>query len=598
MSPGAETIIQNAMERRNLPALYGALPLLKELDAETIREIVDEVEWISLPGGSVLYEAGQEADALYIVINGALGCHAAGPSGTLRAVGQRLAREIAGETELLSGTRRTLTVIAARDTEVARVPRALFARIVERNPACLMQLASSLARRLEAQYAPAQPATAAKRIIALVPQDGPGNDVADFAERLTRCLRTFGSAEMVLKANAADRTSHWYHRLETANDVVVYVADPRPSAWSRLCLRQSDCVLLLAGRDQDPRPWRTLGGPEEAPKPESCEIVLHGGAGADRPGSAARWLDLYPQARHHHVNGDADIARLARLLTGRATGVVLSGGGARGLAHIGALRALAESGIPVDSIGGTSIGAIVAALWATGMAYPDVVRCVRRTFVDVNPLNDFTMPLLSLVAGRKVGALLRHEFGETDIEDLAIPFYCLSANLTTGEAAIHRRGKLWLWLRASIAIPGVLPPVCTGRQIYVDGATINNLPIDVMRGSISGRVIGIDVGAEHVFESDVELTEVPQPWNLFSWLRGGRPRIGIMQVLWRAGMVNSAAMTLGQRASADLLLKPPVGQIDMLDWKAFDRVVDIGYRHAMECLERRTQDAAAPAPDA
>jgi NTE family protein len=213
--------------------------------------------------------------------------------------------------------------------------------------------------------------------------------------------------------------------------------------------------------------------------------------------------------------------------------------------------------------------------------------------VDVNPLNDFTMPVLSLVAGRKVGTLLRREFGEIDIEDLRLPFYCLSANLTTGQAAVHRRGRLWLWLRASVAIPGVLPPVCMGNQIYVDGATINNLPVDVMREFISGRVIGVDVGADHDFESDAELTEMPLPWKLYSWLRDRRPRINIMQVLWRAGMVNSAAMTLGQRASADLLLKPALGQIDLLDWKAFDRVVEIGYRHAMDALEQKGLDAPA-----
>ena len=133
------------------------------------------------------------------------------------------------------------------------------------------------------------------------------------------------------------------------------------------------------------------------------------------------------------------MARLARLLTGRATGVVLSGGGARGFAHIGALRALHEAGVPIDAVGGTSIGAIIAALWATGMGYDEVVRRVRRTFVDVNPLNDYTMPVLSLVAGRKVGVLLRRELGDVDIEDLRLPFFCLSANLTTGQAAVHRR---------------------------------------------------------------------------------------------------------------------------------------------------------------
>lgn len=591
--PGSETIIQIAMERRNMPALYGALPLLKELDEQSLHEICDEIEWFSLPGGTVLYEIGQDADALYIVINGALDTFAGTASGALRAVGQVLAGEIAGEMELISDAKRSLTVVASRDTEVAKVSQPLFMRIVQRKPACLWQLARSLAGRLEALQLPERTQVASKRIIAIVPHDSFRGDVAEFGAQLADCLRKAGRTEMVLKSAAVDRTSHWYHRIEKANDYVVYIAEARSSSWTKLCMRQAQTLLLLADHDQEARPWRVLS---DLPATSgACELVLLQRR-ADRTAGSARWLDLHPELRHHHVRDAGDLARVARLLTGQATGVVLSGGGARGFAHIGALRALQEAAIPIDAVGGTSIGAIIAALCATGMDWKEVVERVRRTFVQVNPLNDFTLPVLSLVAGRKVGALLRREFGELDIEDLRLPFYCLSANLTTGQAAVHRRGPLWLWLRASVAIPGVLPPVCTGRQIYVDGATINNLPVDVMRRSITGRVIGIDAGADNVFESDVELTEMPLAWKLHSWLRGGRPKINIMQILWRAGMVNSAAMTLGQRASADLLLKPPLGQIDLLDWQAFERVIDIGYRHTMGVLEAKSAGAAHELP--
>ena len=586
MSPGTETIIQSAMERRNLPALYGALPFLRELDEKSLQEISEEIEWFSLPGGAVLYEAGQEPDALYIVINGALTCYAANPAGGMLTVGHILAREMAGELELVSGGRRSLTVVASRDTEVARVPQTVFARIVQRHPACMWQLMRSLAARLEGLQLPKGAVQVAKRIFAIVPHESSDAVAMDFGSRLADCLRTFGRVETVHKANAIDKTSHWYYRIEKENDFVVYVADTSATSWTKLCLRQAEMTLHLADHDQATRPWRAFGNVDQPPSFGTSELVLLQ-RDADSPSGSARWLDLYPHLRHHQVRDAADMARLARLLTGRATGVVLSGGGARGFAHIGALRALQEAAIPIDSVGGTSIGAIIAALWATTMDSREVAERVRRTFVDVNPLNDYTLPVLSLVAGRKVGTLLRREFGDMDIEDLRLPYYCVSANLTTGQAAIHRRGKLWLWLRASVAIPGVLPPVCTGNQVYVDGATINNLPVDVMRESITGRVIAIDAGSDYNFKSDAELTEMPLPWKLYAWLRGGRPKINIMQVLWRAGMVNSAAMTLGQRASADLLLKPPLGQIDLLDWQAFERVVDIGYRHTMDVLESK-----------
>ncbi len=574
------------MERRNLPALFGALPFLRELDEKSLQEISGEIEWFSLPGGTVLYEAGQDADGLYIVINGALATYAKLAAGGSRLVGQILAREIAGEMELISGEPRSMTVIALRDTEVARVTRPLFETLIQRFPASLWQLTKSLVLRLDALQQPDKVEHSSKRIFAVVPHDSFGIDGAEFGARLTDCLHKIGRAELVVRSRAAEQTSHWFHRIERANDYVVYVTDARPTNWTKLCMRQAQTLLLLAYHDQEARPWRALADQDQVAALQSCELVLQQ-RGATKTIGTGRWLDVHPCLRHHHVGDAADMARVARLLTGHGTGIVLSGGGARGFAHIGALRALQESAVPIDATGGTSIGAIIAALWAAGMDYKQLTQCIRRSFVDANPLNDYTLPMLSLVAGSKVGTLLRREFGELDIEDLKLPFYCLSANLTTGQAAIHRRGKVWLWLRASVAIPGVLPPVCTGRQIYVDGATINNLPVDVMREIISGRVIGVDAGADHAFESDVELTEMPLPWNFLTWMRSRRPRINITQVLWRAGMVNSAAMTLGQRAMADLLLKPPLGQIDMLDWHAFERVVEIGYRHTMDALESK-----------
>jgi NTE family protein len=278
------------------------------------------------------------------------------------------------------------------------------------------------------------------------------------------------------------------------------------------------------------------------------------------------------------------MARLTRLLAGRSLAVVLSGGGARGFVHLGALKALEAAHLPVDAIGATSIGAIIGAGWATGWGYEELVEHTRRSFVDRNPLGDYTLPWVSLVAGRRVGRLLRGEFGEMHIEDLPLPFFCVSANLSTGQAAVHRRGKLWLWLRASVAIPGVLPPVFTQKQVHVDGATLNNLPVDIMRESHEGAIVAVDAGADHMLDTHVEMTEVPPAWRLLPWLTQ-RPGINILQILFRCGMINSASAANARRELADLALRPPLGGIDLLDWKAFERVIEIGYRSMSEALE-------------
>jgi NTE family protein len=588
MSPGTDTIIQGALDRRNLQALFAALPLLRDLDAQQLRDISAEIEWFSLPGGAKLFEAGQVADGLYAVVNGALGVYASRSDGGAQYVGQIVGGETVGEVEVISGQPRGATVIALRDTEVARLPLPAFELLVQKNPQSMRQIARIMAQRLEALQKPDSQSRVMPKTFAVVPH-GADVDALEFASQLLECLRKMGRAELVVSARANEQTSHWFHRLERANDFVVYVTDARPSNWSKLCLRQADALLLLARLDGELRPWPALAGSEDNAPPQSTELVLlqHGAAT-----SCGLWLNQRPCRRHHLVRTPADVARIARLLTGRGIGLVLSGGGARGFAHIGVLRALREAGVAVDSIGGTSIGAIIGAGWAAGWDYPELVQRMRRSFVDTNPINDYTLPLVSLVAGRKVGRLLRREFGAADIETLPLPFYCVSANLTSGQMAIHRRGPLWLWLRASVSIPGVLPPVCRQQQVYVDGAAINNLPVAVMHEALDGTIIGVDVGTDRGFATDVEMTEVPAAWNVPAWIRNRRSRINIMQILWRAGMINSTATNAGQRERADLLLRPPLAGIDMLDWRAFERVVELGYRHAAETLGKRAAGVA------
>jgi NTE family protein len=600
MSPGTDTIIQGALASRNLPALFAALPLLRDLDAQQLRDISSEIEWFSLPGGATLFEAGQPADGMYAVVNGALGIYLSRTNGGVQYAGQVCGGETVGEVEVISDQPRTATVVALRDSEVARLSNRSFELLLEKNPQSMRQIARILAQRIDALQRTGRQTREIPKTLAIVP-NGPDVNAVEFGAQLVECLRGAGRAELVLMERAQEQTSHWFHRLERANDFVVYVTQARPTNWTKLCLRQADSLLLLARLREEPRSWSALSGNQE--QAQTCELVLlH--EGRDPVGRCGDWLDTQSCRRHHLVRDRSDIARLARLVSGRATGLVLSGGGARGFAHIGVLRALKEAGLTVDAIGGSSIGAIIGAGWAAGWDYQEMVQRMRRAFVDTNPLSDYTLPLVSLVSGRKVSRLLRQEYGNVEIEDLRLPYYCVSANLTSGQVSVHRRGLLWYWLRASAAIPGVLPPVCRQQQVYVDGATINSLPVDVMQDVLTGTIIGVDVAADRAFATDADSTDVPGPWNLLAWLRGRRSRINIMKILLRAGMINSNATNLGQRQQTDLLLQPPLASIDLLDWQAFERVVDIGYRHAVEAIENhqvqmsRAAKAAASAASA
>ncbi len=560
--------------RANPWAMLAALPLFSGLPKTVVDEAVTGLEWLSLPGGGVLFEAGSPADAVYFVVSGCLGVY--GPGGEL--IGRIAAGEAVGEMGIIVSRARTASVRALRDSELAMLSASTFERVLLGHPEAILRLARMSVNRLvdrEREHTH----DIVPRTIALVPLD-PELDLHSLCARLVDALARHGRAEVVGRERAGSHSPRWFHERELRNDFVVYAADADDTAWTRLCLRQADVVLLATRGGGGDAGWvRPLwhdGGMRRAEL-----LLLHESGIAG--GAAARWQASLPGIRHHHVRGAADLERVVRLLTGRAVGLVLSGGGARGFAHLGVVRALRQHGVPIDVVGGTSMGGILAAGVAKDWDDAELVERFKRCFVDTNPLSDFTLPLVSLVSGRKVGMLLRRELGDIDIEDLPLPFFCVSSNLTTGRIAVHQHGPLWRWLRASVAIPGVLPPVFQGGQVFVDGGAMNNLPVDVMRARGRGAVIGVDCGMDRAFTTDVEATESPSLWTLLGG-PGKQRRPNILQILWRAGMVNSATATSDRRSQSDLLITPALESLDLLDWKGFRRAIDIGYRDACERL--------------
>ena len=571
--------------RSDLHGTLSALPLFAGIDPATVRAIAAEVEWLSLPGGSTLFTVGEIPDSMYVVLSGCLGAFSSAVDGRpARLMGRIVAGDAVGEMGLISGRARTATIVALRDTELARISREAFDRVITRHPQAMLRIAQLTVDRLESSQSGGPSRAHAARTFTIIPQSLEV-DAAGFATNLVAALVRVGRTQLVWSVRGADHTSHWFNLVEAANDYVVYVADAVDSTWSKLCVRQADALLLLAHADDPVAPWPALAAPRElyTTAPQRSELVLlHDDV--INPGSAQRWLALLPGTTHHHVRHTDDISRVARLLTGRAVGLVMSGGGARGFAHIGIVKALREANIPIDLVGGTSMGAIIAAGVAAGWDVPELRERLWRSFVKTNPLRDYTLPVVSLVSGRKVSKLLQREFGDGGIEDLPLSFFCVSSNLTTGHMSVHRAGPVWRWLRASVAIPGVLPPVLHNGEVLVDGGAMNNLPVDCMRELGRGPVIGCDVGADRAFTGHSDDIDVPPLWKVMSWLRGGRRRPNIFQILWRAGMVNSAAMTASHREKTDLLLQPPLEQVDMLDWKALDRAVAAGYEYTLRRL--------------
>ena len=566
----------------NLAAWLGQSAVFRHLDAPALAALERELVWFCLPGGRPLFKEGEPADALYLVRSGSLGLFG-GPTELSQWLGPG---DSVGEIGLVSGEPRRRTARALRDSELLRLDRRAFESLVARHPQAMLGVAQvavdRLLKRERDAGTPFMP-----RTFAMLPvnTDVPARALA---MQLAQALEAYGPSLVIDAALAAGRGSDWFAEREAQARFVIYLDTELDVAWRERCLRQADALLLPTLAAQPAQPW-----PEAAP--------LHPSRARHRPrhlillqpgrqpplGSALRWRERFAgDLQHHHIGHQGDVARLARLVSGHGRGLVLAGGGARGLAHLGALRALGEAGHVFDAIGGTSIGAIIGAGLACGWDIDTMTTTFRDAFLRGKPLSDWTLPLVALTRGHRTSVMLRSVFGALDIEDLSTPFFCVSTCLSGEGMSVHRHGPLWQWLRASCAIPGVLPPVLHQGRVYVDGALVDNLPTDVMADDGIAHITAVDIRAEITLATTAEEVFTPPWWRVLMQKDADIMRPGIVSTLVRAAMVNSEGPSEHRRQRADLLLTPPLEHIGMLDWKHWQAAVEAGYRHTCEVLER------------
>ncbi|HWA92761.1 MAG TPA: patatin-like phospholipase family protein [Rhizomicrobium sp.] len=577
---GQETLYPDALRAR-----LRNFPLLQDLNDNALKRVLGEANWFGLPGGMELKRDGENAQALFLVVTGSLGVFVEdGEHKQRRCVAHVGAGETVGEMSLISGEKEhSAEIVALRDTELLRISPQGFDALITRHPRVMLNLMRVLVKRL--QETTRNPTDGARpRTFALVPlQEGLADET--IAQRLASALNEMGLKAAVLDASAAEQSAAWFNAYEAAHDAVFYRGDAPDSAWTHLCLRQADKVLLLARSDR-PLPLKPMQMPAYKERAGALPelLLLHPSGNANLPEHFAVRSGVFESHHHIRAGNTADVQRLARFIAGRAVGIVLAGGGARGFAHIGILKALAEAGVPFDHLGGTSMGAIIAAGMAAEWSIEELTARVRAAFVEVNPLSDYTLPLIALVRGKKVSTLLRQHFGDVRIEELPKPFFCVSSDLTTGRIHDHRSGALWRALRASVALPGILPPVTHHGHLLVDGGVMNNLPVDVMRQRESGPIIASDVTGEIDLQvRDDRYGERPWWWLIAQRMRGTP---SIISILMRSGTVGSEAQRRVVREQADYLFEPPLPDIGLRDWQSFDRAIAEGYEHALQRIEK------------
>jgi predicted acylesterase/phospholipase RssA/CRP-like cAMP-binding protein len=584
------------LDRHPAFSLLEPLGFFRDLGPVILRDVARHCNEFHLAAGETLFRQGEPSDCLYIVSTGRLDISFDAEGQKSRSLYEAGRGQIVGEMGLLTGDPRSATIKALRDSVLFRLSKQHFDELLETHPALTRRIACNLSERIRQSNIRSVQRNYVAKTFAILPA-GEIAPTAEFAEKLTRALSEIGSSRHITRAavelavGTKDMSStavvHWLNDQEAKFDFLVYESDLHPSDWTSRCICQADRLLSIARFEagHERNEIERLGG-----YPRIDLILVHRET-TFRPSGTSQWFSGREIDRHHHICGDCpkDFRRLARILAGKAIGLVLGGGGARGFAHIGAIKAIEEAGITIESIGGSSQGAMIAALYALGLTPAEMMEANRKVFRDFRPLKgDVTLPFFSFVTGVTSNRGLQSLFGKTHVSDLKIPFFCVSTNLSLAKLVVNPDASVWISVRCSMALPGLMPPVIRERSLFIDGGVLNNLPVDIMREHCNGDIIAVDVSPPNDLLVDCE-DKVSLGFVEFlrrRYFRGKMtgPLPNLLEILMRTGFLSSIHHREQMGKQADLLIHPPMAGFGLLDWDKLETLVEVGYEETREKL--------------
>ncbi|XP_070655897.1 patatin-like phospholipase domain-containing protein 7 isoform X1 [Bos indicus] len=628
-----------------------------------VRQIDFALDWMEVEAGRAIYRQGDKSDCTYIVLSGRLRAVIQKDDGKKRLAGEYGRGDLVGVVETLTHQARATTVHAIRDSELAKLPEGALNSIKRQYPQVVTRLIRLLGEKILGSLQQGAAAghqfgfhtvgskwdsgNAASNLstVAVMPvsEDVP---LTAFTLELKHALSAIGPALLLtsdsvkqrLGSAALDsiheyRLSSWLGQQEDIHRIVLYQADSTLTPWTQRCIRQADCILIVGLGEQEP----TVGELERmletsAVRAQKQLVLLHRQDGP-APARTAEWLnmrgwcsghlhlccprrvfsrrslpklvELYERVCQRPPDRHSDFSRLARVLTGNAIALVLGGGGARGCAQVGIIRALTEYGIPVDMVGGTSIGAFMGALYSEERSYSQIRIRAKQWAEDmmsmVKTMLDLTYPITSMFSGAGFNSSISSVFKDRQIEDLWIPYFAITTDISASAMRVHTDGSLWRYVRASMSLSGYMPPLCDPKDghLLMDGGYINNLPglctpvpighqatsspADVARSMGAKVVIAIDVGSR----DETDLTnygDALSGWWLL-WKRWN-PLATKVKVLNMAEIQTRLAYVCCVRQlemvkSSDYCeyLRPPIDSYGTLEFSKFDEICEVGSQH-------------------
>ncbi|XP_050355941.1 neuropathy target esterase sws isoform X7 [Nymphalis io] len=642
----SKTTVYSIMRERPSVVLHIANTVVRRL-SPFVRQVDFALDWVFLESGRAVYRQDEESGSTFIVLSGRLRSVITHPNGKKELVGEYGKGDLVGIVEMVTQTRRSTTVMAVRDSELAKLPEGLFNAIKLRFPVVVTRLINLLGHRILGSWQKptaglggaaameSRPSQHNFSTVAVVPvsDDVP---LTAFTYELYHSLCAIGptvrlTSDVIRKLlgltimdpNNEYRLSSWLAQQEDKHKMALYQCDPSLTQWTQRCIRQADCILIVALGDKQPSIGKIEKEIERLAIRTQKELVLLHREGGPNPSGTVHWLNMRTWvSQHHHVrcphrmftrksqyriselyskvlmseaSVHSDFSRLARWLTGTAVGLVLGGGGARGAAHVGMIRAIQEAGIPIDMVGGVSIGAFMGALWCMERNITTVTQKAREWSKKMTQwgkqLLDLTYPATSMFSGKQFNATIKTTYGEVHIEDLWLPYFTVTTDISSSCMRVHRHGSLWRYIRASMSLSGYMPPLCdpVDGHLLLDGGYVNNLPADVMRSLGAKHILAIDVGSQ----DDTDLTNYGDDlsgwWLLWKrWNPFTTPvKVPNLPDIQSRLAYVSCNRQLEEVKKSDYCeyIRPPIDAYKTLQFGSFDEIREVGYRHGSAYFE-------------
>lgn len=498
----------------NLTELLKSSRVFSSLGENAIAHLLTKFSHVECSQNDVLFYQGDPSDNVYVVASGKLAALLTLPSGEVKTVGYVLPGETVGELGAMVNEPRSLTIKALRDSHLLMLSTSNFIELCHQYPSVMFAALHPIITR-SSNIMQILSSSKAHRHVVLVPANNK-TPVAEFFKLLFAYAEKFSTLLMV-SDDQPDFQEPGLTALQIKERIQARLLKKRPSAkilymlssndtpLATVAFKKANAVYIIGEGDASAKIDQTVLDKIEARRlhlRSDPELILLHKEGTLAPKHTSRWLALTDFGLHHHVRMDntKDFQRVLRFIRGKAVGLVLSGGGTRGWAHIGVIKALREAKIPIDIIGGTSAGAVAAACYALHQspidAYDKFYEIVTRSAKTISWFN-ITWPVISLFSAKNFTTAQQTVFGDKRIEDLWLPYFCVSCNLSKNREEVHRSGVLWEKIRASTSIPGLIPPMLIEEDIHLDGGLLNNLPVDVMREWVGhkGKIIAVELNS-------------------------------------------------------------------------------------------------------